>query len=104
MIRRPPRSTLFPYTTLFRSLRGVLLEKGLPVDAVGKAREHQRPVGQIGQHPPGYSAVVCDQVALGIALVGPEDFVEVRELDLGMREAGCGMRNRHRRCRISHLA
>src|SRR6185436_20884076 len=22
MIRRPPRSTLFPYTTLFRSLRG----------------------------------------------------------------------------------
>src|SRR2546430_11910091 len=24
MIRRPPRSTLFPYTTLFRSLRGVL--------------------------------------------------------------------------------
>src|SRR3712207_9166135 len=25
MIRRPPRSTLFPYTTLFRSLDGVLL-------------------------------------------------------------------------------
>src|SRR3712207_8253689 len=24
MIRRPPRSTLFPYTTLFRSLLGVL--------------------------------------------------------------------------------
>src|SRR2546422_5960406 len=24
MIRRPPRSTLFPYTTLFRSLRGRL--------------------------------------------------------------------------------
>src|SRR3712207_7472684 len=32
MIRRPPRSTLFPYTTLFRSLgtlRGVRLEAGL---------------------------------------------------------------------------
>src|SRR5258706_7320242 len=28
MIRRPPRSTLFPYTTLFRSLRwAVLLDK-----------------------------------------------------------------------------
>src|SRR3712207_7167644 len=26
MIRRPPRSTLFPYTTLFRSARGELLE------------------------------------------------------------------------------
>src|SRR5256885_12785571 len=25
MIRRPPRSTLFPYTTLFRSLQGVRL-------------------------------------------------------------------------------
>src|SRR2546430_6590285 len=24
MIRRPPRSTLFPYTTLFRSVRGVV--------------------------------------------------------------------------------
>src|SRR3712207_8748293 len=28
MIRRPPRSTLFPYTTLFRSLRKLDLEKG----------------------------------------------------------------------------
>src|SRR2546426_4907788 len=26
MIRRPPRSTLFPYTTLFRSDRGAALE------------------------------------------------------------------------------
>src|SRR5256885_3741247 len=26
MIRRPPRSTLFPYTTLFRSTRGADLE------------------------------------------------------------------------------
>src|ERR1035438_10729675 len=26
MIRRPPRSTLFPYTTLFRSLRGSSLD------------------------------------------------------------------------------
>src|SRR3989442_6332364 len=26
MIRRPPRSTLFPYTTLFRSLMGILLQ------------------------------------------------------------------------------
>src|SRR2546427_6139187 len=28
MIRRPPRSTLFPYTTLFRSLRRRLGERG----------------------------------------------------------------------------
>src|SRR5437667_10477610 len=25
MIRRPPRSTLFPYTTLFRSIRGLMV-------------------------------------------------------------------------------
>src|SRR3712207_8996704 len=29
MIRRPPRSTLFPYTTLFRSLRGLLRDDGV---------------------------------------------------------------------------
>src|SRR5256886_16250638 len=28
MIRRPPRSTLFPYTTLFRSVFGVSLDLG----------------------------------------------------------------------------
>src|SRR3712207_7666818 len=28
MIRRPPRSTLFPYTTLFRSVRLVRFEEG----------------------------------------------------------------------------
>src|SRR2546428_6759483 len=28
MIRRPPRSTLFPYTTLFRSLLGAVLASG----------------------------------------------------------------------------
>src|SRR3712207_7766397 len=48
MIRRPPRSTLFPYTTLFRSSgrrRGFQpLERGL--DAVLVER---RPVGDSGQ-------------------------------------------------------
>src|SRR2546428_3621937 len=33
MIRRPPRSTLFPYTTLFRSDRGF----GIAVDSTGSA-------------------------------------------------------------------
>src|SRR5690349_23954400 len=27
MIRRPPRSTLFPYTTLFRSMRRIILTR-----------------------------------------------------------------------------
>src|SRR3712207_7500141 len=35
MIRRPPRSTLFPYTTLFRSgqVERVAADAGLPIDA-----------------------------------------------------------------------
>src|SRR3712207_8982682 len=36
MIRRPPRSTLFPYTTLFRSV----LERLRPVDAAQPERRH----------------------------------------------------------------
>src|SRR3712207_8412211 len=34
MIRRPPRSTLFPYTTLFRSV-----EPGVPAVAVDRQRD-----------------------------------------------------------------
>src|SRR2546422_7327728 len=38
MIRRPPRSTLFPYTTLFRSLDGAFLR-------------HLEAQGQLGRRP-----------------------------------------------------
>src|SRR5256885_7896753 len=37
MIRRPPRSTLFPYTTLFRSL---LLQRALGARGVGVDARH----------------------------------------------------------------
>src|SRR2546430_6785501 len=39
MIRRPPRSTLFPYTTLFRSVGGVELDRLHPfiIDDLGEA-------------------------------------------------------------------
>src|SRR5256885_6440554 len=33
MIRRPPRSTLFPYTTLFRSVGSVLVEDDVEIGA-----------------------------------------------------------------------
>src|SRR2546426_6220352 len=43
MIRRPPRSTLFPYTTLFRSLK-LGMEEGVPIEAkmVTRAIENAR--------------------------------------------------------------
>src|SRR3712207_7221302 len=43
MIRRPPRSTLFPYTTLFRSALDALVE------VVGHP-EHARPEGDVVVH------------------------------------------------------
>src|SRR2546430_11862712 len=46
MIRRPPRSTLFPYTTLFRSSRG----RGHR-DPVGGGSPHE-PVQHALQYPP----------------------------------------------------
>src|SRR2546422_11347670 len=39
MIRRPPRSTLFPYTTLFRSVLGALIEN------THRAVQRERPMG-----------------------------------------------------------
>src|SRR3712207_6866119 len=47
MIRRPPRSTLFPYTTLFRSVTEYVLTAGDPYDRVAgfakrlRAQAHQ---------------------------------------------------------------
>src|SRR3712207_7075598 len=66
MIRRPPRSTLFPYTTLFRSLaprrllRPALLPRGLRLVVLGLAEEvgegalaHARPIVPTAGHSRG---------------------------------------------------
>src|SRR3989449_6245567 len=45
MIRRPPRSTLFPYTTLFRSVRRVLFHE-ITKDAVAHALAHPLDIDQ----------------------------------------------------------
>src|SRR5688572_32310507 len=42
MIRRPPRSTLFPYTTLFRSVRGNDSERDGNVSACKRAPHETR--------------------------------------------------------------
>src|SRR5256885_17107019 len=51
MIRRPPRSTLFPYTTLFRSLEGgesVCRDAGIPL-AGGHSIDSVEPIyGLVG--------------------------------------------------------
>src|SRR2546430_11935615 len=64
MIRRPPRSTLFPYTTLFRS-RQPLLEI---VETLGRGR------GQLGdalQLTSGFGLAVADNGERGHAILHP---------------------------------
>src|SRR5258707_4816658 len=65
MIRRPPRSTLFPYTTLFRSLAGFIAIRAV---IVAGARQHY--LGAVthvyglaqGYAPPG----AAGQIAAGV--------------------------------------
>src|SRR3712207_6922676 len=56
MIRRPPRSTLFPYTTLFRSQR----EASTDVARIGPVGA-EGPDG-VGERPPPRSPDVCRAV------------------------------------------
>src|SRR3712207_8215084 len=54
MIRRPPRSTLFPYTTLFRSARVLVLERAADhrVDVLVRGQRHgpgHRRAGAVGR-------------------------------------------------------
>src|SRR3712207_7243293 len=53
MMRRPPRSTLFPYTTLFRSRPAA--------EVVAVKRHDQRRAPQ----PPGEAEVVADRAEVG---------------------------------------
>src|SRR2546430_13610906 len=59
MIRRPPRSTLFPYTTLFRSptsLRGELGAGGAALESGGGEGRDQEDAAAPGQGLPGAGA------------------------------------------------
>src|SRR2546422_5197554 len=68
MIRRPPRSTLFPYTTLFRS----------PEDAGGVRRDSLR--GNLTPCPPLRDAERGDgrQAASGLGDPAPQGHVALR--------------------------
>src|SRR2546430_7859908 len=63
MIRRPPRSTLFPYTTLFRS-RGGLVEdedRGTPDGRTGDRDPLALPVGERHAALPDHGVVSLRQ-------------------------------------------
>src|SRR2546428_161535 len=82
MIRRPPRSTLFPYTTLFRSI-------ALVIDAlaiVDLYRERRRCVAAIVQEADVVGVELCTGERRS---VGPEDAVR-----RGLRRAVADARER----------
>src|SRR5256886_15818857 len=67
MIRRPPRSTLFPYTTLFRSVMALgpgALGYGHP--AVSRAAEQAIAAGVVGPLPPVLEEQLADALAMRI--------------------------------------
>src|SRR3712207_8484282 len=64
MIRRPPRSTLFPYTTLFRSREELrrpdgVHDRGLVVGVLDD-REPEQDVARAGHRAPDVDHVVAD--------------------------------------------
>src|SRR3712207_8355045 len=66
MIRRPPRSTLFPYTTLFRSVRA---GRGLARACVLRS-DGDDPVGRLEGHVEEAGLVVLDEAELDGRLEG----------------------------------
>src|SRR3712207_833458 len=93
MIRRPPRSTLFPYTTLFRSregLRGAAVAAGLDADPllqrggehVGLHRGTRLPLrlGVVGAGP--VAATVVGDDGAGARVDGHQGLPEVPRLAL----------------------
>src|SRR2546427_1969638 len=82
MIRRPPRSTLFPYTTLFRSLVGIDLEiteraslpaeRNMQVDTEGSAggrRPRERRIGFVDviRSPERVGGIIGDEAYAALA-------------------------------------
>src|SRR3712207_7091995 len=59
MIRRPPRSTLFPYTTLFRSITQP--DRDLAAELAGQAAERERYLAEVRELLKTYPQPVVEQ-------------------------------------------
>src|SRR5690242_21594990 len=81
MIRRPPRSTLFPYTTLFRSQRGVQ-QRGMDAEPVRRADGLRQPhLGeQVAPVPPQRAEALERRSVLVACRGGPRSEEHTSEL------------------------
>src|SRR2546425_9758713 len=73
MIRRPPRSTLFPYTTLFRSHLG----GGVELHRARAERDHRRREGEVARLEP---FDVAQHLGLGAVARSEEHTSELQSL------------------------
>src|SRR2546425_3901599 len=94
MIRRPPRSTLFPYTTLFRS-PALTLSKQLtsPTQAqIGQQVQYTLRYGNAAGAAPAQNAVLTDTLPVGLqyvsATTAPAVAGQVLSWSLGTLAAG----------------
>src|SRR3712207_9055114 len=95
MIRRPPRSTLFPYTTLFRSARD------------RREDRHRVAVLHLGVQGAGEAHVLVVDVdvdeAVQLALLGDEAVLQTRVLAVEVvDECGQGVDRKSTRLNSSH--
>src|SRR2546430_8895397 len=63
MIRRPPRSTLFPYTTLFRSLSELMQATELPKPTLHRALALFEEAGFLAREPGGRAYIIGERLS-----------------------------------------
>src|SRR2546430_13162371 len=90
MIRRPPRSTLFPYTTLFRSLAGSPTPVAMTPPASTTVAQLQGQANRGGANASGVSAGVTTAKALGSVIIQAAGAFSAADTDLSAFETIIG--------------
>src|SRR5260370_25865160 len=86
MIRRPPRSTLFPYTTLFRSVLDCeAADLDVAVEAAGSAQREAAPSGHVAVRSEDHTSELQSHLNLVCRLL----LEKKKNLEQGIRATRC---------------